>query len=279
MARTALDRVPTAPFDFRRTIYQRWVPLHPEQHVHREAQTVDAQDESRPAPGGAYTPTVPQAPTTHRRSWPSSPLRHRARPEHAETARPQPPVGLLADRSTGPSPARPRAASPAVKGAKVDKAGRMSFELVDGALVGGTVRCGSAGPSSRRRGSTCTRSPSSARSSSSVAGRACSVWRLDDQHEPGPTPRRVDIADVDLRGRPPTARRARPSRSAGFPAGPRAALDRAGVTAGPAPDRPLNDVRGFWLTTFRSVASHLPVDPLHGGCRGRGRVVRPRAHG
>ena len=29
MARSALDRVPTAPFDFRRTIYQQWVPLHP----------------------------------------------------------------------------------------------------------------------------------------------------------------------------------------------------------------------------------------------------------
>lgn len=27
MSRSALDRVPTAPFDFRRTIYQQWIPL------------------------------------------------------------------------------------------------------------------------------------------------------------------------------------------------------------------------------------------------------------
>ena len=70
--------VPTAPFDFRRTIYQQWVPLRTARSP--RSSNCRRPRRSRPAPGGACTPTVPRAPTTHRRSWPSGPLQHRARP-------------------------------------------------------------------------------------------------------------------------------------------------------------------------------------------------------
>ncbi|HNP57580.1 MAG TPA: HtaA domain-containing protein [Gordonia sp. (in: high G+C Gram-positive bacteria)] len=203
MARTALDRVPTAPFDFRRTIYQQWVPLHPNGTFTAKLKLSTPKTIPAGARWGVYTygaagadnasqelavgvhystapgPNTPKPPA-HNLLWAYSPSFYRTV------------SGTTQGSVTGS------------KGAEVDKAGRMSFELVDGALVGGNGTL-------RFRGTVVASTRFHlyevalvdpilvVRGGQGVLSMATSTTNMNGTD----ATRRVDIADVDLRGATP----------------------------------------------------------------------------
>ncbi|MFT4201835.1 HtaA domain-containing protein [Gordonia sp. (in: high G+C Gram-positive bacteria)] len=137
MAPSALNRVPTAPFDFRRTIRQQWVPLHANGTFTAKLTLSTPKSIPANARWGVYT---------YGGAGSDNPAQELRIPVRYSTApgpnTPAPPRRNLIWAYT---PSFYRTVTGAAEGtvagsdgATVDKAGRMSFELRSGSLRGGT---------------------------------------------------------------------------------------------------------------------------------------------
>ncbi|GED96485.1 HtaA domain-containing protein [Gordonia crocea] len=136
LSRDALYRVPSAPFDMRRTIRQQWVPLHPNGTF--TATVTLATPKSIPANARWGIYTYGGAGADNAAQELKVPVRY------STAAGPNTPVPPKRNLVWAYSPSFYKTVSGTTQGsvtgsegATVDKAGRMSFERVSGSLAGG----------------------------------------------------------------------------------------------------------------------------------------------
>ncbi|MFT3898812.1 MAG: HtaA domain-containing protein [Gordonia sp. (in: high G+C Gram-positive bacteria)] len=200
MSRSALGRVPTAPFDFRRTIRQQWVPLRPNGTFTATLKLSTPKAIPAGARWGVYT---------YGGAGSDNPAQELRVPVRYSTAPgPNTPAEPKRNLIWAYTPSFYRTVTGTTEGtvsgsdgATVDKAGRMSYELRDGVLRGGNgvlrfkgtvvaytrfhlYEVALADPILRVRG-----------------GRGVLSMRTSTTNMNGTDRlRRVDVADVDLRG-------------------------------------------------------------------------------
>ncbi len=137
LSRDALHCVPTAPFDFQRTIRQQWVPLRTDGSFTATLKLATPKRVPPHARWGVYTYGAAGADNADEEL--SVPVRYSAAPGRNTPAAP------AANLVWAYSPSFYRTVSGTAQGsvtgsngATVDKAGRMSFELSGGTLAGGS---------------------------------------------------------------------------------------------------------------------------------------------
>ena len=137
MSRDALARVPSAPFDMRRTIRQQWVPLAADGSFTAKLKASTPNRRSRPELAGASTPAAAGAVNAAQEL--SVPVSYStpARPQHPETRTRRPGLGLLA-QLLPPSPERSQGTVYGTDGAGVDDQDRLTFTRTGGEVLGGT---------------------------------------------------------------------------------------------------------------------------------------------